>query len=100
MSNVNKVLVINTLIETGFVSDGETSGEEIKTFSNNLGSYKMMKIPSRVRLKLPETQWKVTIGRDSTYFYQVIDHKTVPGEFFKTDETEKIGKYANSLILV
>lgn len=92
-------LAIESLVYLGFEDDGETRGDCLKIITRK--SYPLpgaiANISSRVRLKLPGTAWKVTVGKITTNFYTVENHKVTSFKQFKTKMLPDIVAFAENL---
>ena len=93
-------LAIEELVHIGFEHDGETWGECYKIITTS--SYPLpgaiVNIPPRVRLKLPGTIWKVTVGKITTNFYTVENREVTDFTQFKTKMLPDIAAFAKHLI--
>lgn len=108
-SDQDKLNVILLLKENGFVDDGFSSGEIVKSWNNNEGHAMLMNFPARVRLKLENTDWKATIGVKTTCIYKIenkpslINHHIIKNQVtestsFDTKDIEKIKVFINGII--
>lgn len=89
----NLAAVIRLLIEKGFCEDGKTRQETVKFVT--MDSYPLpgavATFGGRKRFALPETNWKVTVGKRTVFFYQSgQDGATAGGHQFQTGDFEKI----------
>jgi len=92
-------LAIESLVYLGFEDDGETRGDCFKIITRK--SYPLpgaiANIPSRVRLKLPGSLWKVTVGKITTNFYTLENHEVTSFTQFRTKMLPDIVSFAESL---
>lgn len=68
--------VIKMLLEAGWEQDGQTAQQMVRIPTTDYPVYggiggKLVKTGGRLRLCLPGTDYRVTVGKITTYFYQV-----------------------------
>ena len=95
MSNMEKVIEI--LKSLGYVDDGSVEGCAFRS-GNAVVGYRAVIIPDRVRLKLPGTNHKASIGKRTTCFYQVVEREAKDFVNFSTKDIEGIKNYAKRIV--
>lgn len=95
-SNI-KEKVIEVLKQSGFVDDGCISETTMRIGSNSAG-YAPIHYPARVRLILKDTNWKVTVGAQTTCFYNVVDGKPKSFTNIKTKSIDDIEAFLKGLV--
>jgi hypothetical protein len=92
---------IASLVEHGFVVDGQTPTETYRTGNAGNPIYgasggKLCTVGGRQRLAKPGTAMKATVGKITTCFYEVRDSKTQYAITIRTRDTDRIKKWAMS----
>lgn len=100
MSAENLSKVINLLSEKGFCASGKTRAESVKFVTVNSYPFagKVATFGGRERFELPETDWKVTVGKRTVYFYQSGKGAAAGGQQFQTRDLEEITNFVENLV--
>ena len=93
----NNETVIELLLSFGYIQDGVVAGGAYRVGSQVSG-YTRMEIPDRMKLRLPDTNQRVSIGKRTTCFYQVVDKQATNFVNFNTKDIDVIKAHAEEII--
>jgi hypothetical protein len=94
---------IEVVLAGGFVPAGETTTQTVRIPTTRSPVYggaggEIATFGGRQRFTKPDTDMRVTVGKITTYFYEVEKGETKGGISINTRETERIRKWAATAI--
>jgi hypothetical protein len=95
----NQSVVINELIDNNWEADGNTISKSYKIITQKSYPLSGALITQGGRPRFRKGHWKVTVGKRTTYFYQLDKNKQVNNghHFSTTKDIDKIRQFANSI---
>ena len=86
--NNAKDLAIKVLLDGGYIPDGEVRGEAYAIITSKSYPFagRLIEPLARIRLALPETNKRATVGPRVVCMYEIVNHAAVNFQNFPTKE--------------